>query len=233
MEYPKKTINESFSDPFYAIREIAQNTLEKLKAEREETPGDILDKAHDALRETLDLARRVIQTIDQLRLLKTAKKSSDEFKANSHEAVKRALDIMNEEGALSGITVLKILPRDLMPAPVKPEHLEAVISQTLSYFKFRLEGIRKYGTGMISIEAGEKHSISPENPNLKSFVLRISNNGPEIDQKELPDLFDPICSSAPNGLGIYLCRKIADYYSGTLRVETGSQSTVFQYEFPV
>lgn len=232
MEYGNKSIDPNGLDPLHAIRYIAQNTLENFHPGGRVTPNDILNKAHSALSETLHQATRVIQIIDHLRALKPGRKQHEKACAVTQDAVQHVLDMMQDEAPLSGITVLKILPGDLSPAPLRPADLEAVLSQTIFYYRSRLESIQKCGTGMINIEAGEKNYISSENSGQKRFILRVSHNGPEIDRKDLPDLFDAFCSSAPNGLGLYLCRKITDYYGGTIQVETNSRATIFQFEFP-
>lgn len=227
--HPRNTADSGFFDPLYVIKEIAENTLHKLRTENQDA-HELLAKANAALSETMQQVSRVIQMIDHLRSLGSGpRKNALPPASGIHDCVHNVLRAMQYEFPLSNITVLKILPHDLLPAPIAREHLETILFQLIYQARERI--LKENRPGIISIEAAEKICLSPENQSQRRFQLRVSNNGPELSKEELPHVFDPFSGSA-GSFGLYVTKKITDYYSGTISVETSGKTTSFNLEFP-
>jgi signal transduction histidine kinase len=91
----------------------------------------------------------------------------------------------------------------------------------------------QYGSGTVHVKAtGDGQQI----------VLAVSNEGSPIPARALPTLFDPLTRADPSndsgrassgvGLGLYICRCIAQAHHGTIGVESDEHATVFTAKFP-
>ncbi|SDR54186.1 Histidine kinase-, DNA gyrase B-, and HSP90-like ATPase [Paraburkholderia fungorum] len=74
------------------------------------------------------------------------------------------------------------------------------------------------------------------------IVLAVSNEGSPIPETALPTIFDPLTRAGPSagpkrvtsgvGLGLYICRCIANAHHGTVSVDSQANETVFTIEIP-
>ncbi|MBR8141805.1 sensor histidine kinase [Burkholderia vietnamiensis] len=90
----------------------------------------------------------------------------------------------------------------------------------------------RYGKGRIAIDAmGRSDDIT----------IAVFNEGNPIPPEALPTLFDPLTRgrlsnengvSSGIGLGLYICRCIANAHQGTVRVVSGKQGTTFTVLMP-
>ncbi len=228
----KKPLRKNGLHSLYQIKDIAASCLDQLKKESDSNPRDLLRKANAALSQTMQQARRVIEMIHHFRSLDSPVRSGEDRETSIRDSVFQVLRAMQYEFPLHHITVLKILPHDLPPVSLAPEHLEAVLFQ-LVYNARQAIGA---GEGIITVEAAEKIYLSKENKTSSRLALRVSDTGEKIPEDSLPHLFDPFFTNEEgepaSGLGLYLVKKIMDYYSGTIRVETSPNGTSFYLEFP-
>ncbi len=223
-----KSVDAGFLDPLHLIREVAESAVQKIQEGGASDAKDLLERAHSALSETIEQAGRIIQMIDHLRSLSQTRAGGGAT-ASIHDSTHQVLHAMQYEYPLANITFLKILPHDLMPVPMSPEHLETVLFQLFCHARQR---VMEQKGAIITLEAAEKIYLTPENPSQKRFALRLSNSGPEIDSRELPHLFDPFLSADKTGFGLYLVRKIVEHYKGVIQVETQGRGTSFYLEIP-
>ncbi len=223
-----KATDAGFLDPLYLIREIAENTLQKIQSQNTSDAREILLRASKALSETVEQAGRIIQMIDHLRSLSRSRPGADTT-ASIHDCTHQVLRAMQYEYPLKNITFLKILPHDLSPVAMSPQHLETVLFQLICHARQRVQGQK---SGILTLEAAEKIYLTPENSSQKRFTLRLSNSGPEIDAKDMPHLFDPFLSPDKHGFGLYLVRKIVEHYNGIIQVETHTRGTSLYLEIP-
>jgi len=90
----------------------------------------------------------------------------------------------------------------------------------------------QHGSGAIRVTAAG---------NGEQITFAVTNGGAPIPASALPTLFDPLtrvpstdqkrCSPGM-GLGLYICRCIADAHNGTIAVASGDSGTVFTVKIP-
>lgn len=78
--------------------------------------------------------------------------------------------------------------------------------------------------------------------NISSYVIRLSDNGPGIEQSFIPYLFERFAQheskigkpSSGLGIGLFLVKTIIDLHEGTIEVESPGlgQGTTFEIRFP-
>lgn len=234
MDSQNSTIGSGFIDPLFRIQAMAERALRSLPspAINSLNADELLSNASKALNETVQQATHILQVIDHLRSMGHAPKTGirTDSTAPVQACVAGVLQAMHAEYPLENIVVLKILPNDLFPAPLSHSYLETVLFQLIYNARERILQTEK--SGMISIEAAEKVCLTPENSSQRWFILRISDNGPEISRDDLTHVFDPLLRFTPNCFGLYIAKKIVDHHYGTMRVETSSRNTVFHIELP-
>lgn len=90
----------------------------------------------------------------------------------------------------------------------------------------------RYGTGRIVVDATGHHD---------HITVSVYNEGNPIPQEALPTLFDPLIrghlsnesgGSTGIGLGLYICRCIANAHQGTITVASAEQGTTFAVRMP-
>jgi signal transduction histidine kinase len=72
-------------------------------------------------------------------------------------------------------------------------------------------------------------------PNTNLLVLRVSDNGPGIDMRDLPHVFDPFFTtkSAGTGLGLSIVRQIVERHGGRVSVDSApGQGATFTVSLP-
>jgi signal transduction histidine kinase len=90
----------------------------------------------------------------------------------------------------------------------------------------------RYGTGSVVVQAGRVGGL---------MTLVVSNEGNPIPNHALPTLFDPLTRAGPPdrrgtaagmGLGLYICRCIANSHGGTIDVTSSKNGTRFSVCLP-
>lgn len=90
----------------------------------------------------------------------------------------------------------------------------------------------RYGSGRIVVEAGADHG---------QMTIAVSNAGNPIPASAIPTLFDPLMranrpdrtgTAAGMGLGLFICRCIAQAHHGTIDVQSSERGTTFTVQIP-
>ncbi|MCO5397631.1 sensor histidine kinase [Ralstonia soli] len=90
----------------------------------------------------------------------------------------------------------------------------------------------RYGAGPIVVEARADH---------EQMTIVVSNEGNPIPKSAFPTLFDPLTratlpdrsgAAAGMGLGLYICRSIAQAHHGTITVQSSERGTTFTVQIP-
>lgn len=153
--------------------------------------------------------------------------SSDPLPLQDRDIVGLVSDLCEKAGGLApllGLELRFVCPMERHICAVAPDALEQMVYQLLSNaFKFTPAG------GTVTVELRVKH---------KQVLLSVADTGPGIPEERLPTLFDrylhggqPDAPSHGLGLGLPLCRRVAEGHGGTLmaesRVGEGSKFTLF------
>ena len=236
----KADINHSEEVGDALIESVAQSFQEEIyqhfSKSKKSSSEQVKKMAGTALTETLDTAKKIMEMIHHFRVLgeDDSQTKAAPGKASIYDSVYQVLRAMQYEFPLVNITVLKILPNDLPDVATPKEHLEALLFQLVNRARASLIGKEK---GIITIEAAEHVSLSPENKSAHRFILRVSDTGPSVAQQNIPQLLDPFAALEKQGesvgFGLYLVNRIVELNNGMIRVESSDRGTTFRVEFPI
>jgi len=113
---------------------------------------------------------------------------------------------------------------DLKNIPIEPWNLCKVLANIIDNSITALAEVEHEKS--IRVEIGEDQ---------QNYMFFIHNNGPEIPQKHLDDIFKKGFSTKneeEHGMGLYIVSKIIREAGGTVQVDSSSDKTSFQIEIP-
>lgn len=111
----------------------------------------------------------------------------------------------------------------VIPPPIKGDHIE--LEQIFTNLFLNAIDVMSHG-GHLAIEISEREGI---------VIVKVGDSGGGIDDKVLPDIFEPFFSTKVHGtgMGLPVVRRIVRMYEGDIVVESSSSAgTVFRLEFP-
>jgi len=111
----------------------------------------------------------------------------------------------------------------VVPSPIKGDHVE--LEQIFTNLFLNAMDEMTHG-GRLVIEISEREGI---------VVVKVGDSGGGIDDKILPNIFEPFFSTKVHGtgMGLPVVRRIVRMYEGSIVVESSSpEGTVFRLEFP-
>ncbi len=159
-------------------------------------------------------------------------KAEPHFYCRLQDSVQEVLHAMSYELSFTNVTILKIIPHDLVPVRIPSEHLDMILFQLIDNARRTLRG----QAGIITIEAQDETVNSPEHATGRALRLRVSDTGPGLPIADLPYLFEPFYPGTrehSSGLGLFTVKKIAELHSGSIRVESSTRGTSFFLDLPV
>jgi signal transduction histidine kinase len=140
------------------------------------------------------------------------------------EVAHRLIDLVGADARQKNIDIESTLPEKVALVTGDLDQLAQVA------LNIAVNGIKAIGEkdGKLNIVVG----IKDHNGKKMSF-LRIENNGPKINTKELEHLFDPFHSSTGgSGLGLSISARIADQHDGYIEVGEGELGVAFTLYLP-
>jgi two-component system NtrC family sensor kinase len=70
-----------------------------------------------------------------------------------------------------------------------------------------------------------------------SYIIKVSNDGPEIPSHVIPKIFDPFFTTKERGmgtgLGLNIIKKIIEHHQGNIHCESSPEMTTFTVTFPI
>lgn len=115
---------------------------------------------------------------------------------------------LQQEAADQRVTIEVTLPPYHVRATTVADH---IVQLLLNLIKNAIQAMPDGGT--LAIQLGQRHDTA---------CITVSDNGIGIPAEHLPHIFEPFWTSKANGtgLGLALCRKVADEHGGSLTVES-------------
>jgi C4-dicarboxylate-specific signal transduction histidine kinase len=184
-----------------------------------------LDEARQALGRIVETSHRAGDVVDRIgALVKKAPQRKDRLDIN--EVIRDVIDITRGEAAKTGVSVQTDLADGLVFIHGDRVQLQQVI---LNLVINAIEAMRD------AAEAPRELLITtgPAEPN--GVLVAVRDSGPGLAPAMINTLFEPFCTSKPNGLGLGLsiCWSIVDAHGGRLWAEVNEPcGAVFQFALP-
>jgi len=165
-----------------------------------------------------DRASRVVQA------LKTYVHTSEvslEKSFNLHEQIDSVLILFTHD-IRRGIEVKNDIDKDVFIV-ADPDQMAQVWTNLVSN---AIHAIHENGNIIFTSEKSNSH-----------YIIRVSNDGPEIPSHVIPKIFDPFFTTKERGmgtgLGLNIIKKIIEHHQGNIHCESSPEMTTFTVTFPI
>lgn len=214
-------IAHEINQPLAAILSNAQAALRFLKRD----PQD-LEEVKAALRDIVSDDKRAGAMVQSIRNI-AGKYDLKREKIDLNEIVREILNLIKSEALDRRIFLSENLPPDIPPVYGDRIQIQQVI---LNLVMNALEALKGHDVAKPEI------IISIRFKENKDVILGVSDSGPGIEPDQLNAIFDPFQTTKKEGLGIGLsiCRKIADGHGGQLWAENRPEGgATFYFTLPI
>ena len=168
------------------------------------------DEIRDICERVAQQARRAGAVVSRLRKLA---RHGNEIKARHriNPVVQNVLMLFEHDIRQSHITLKTDIARNLPEVFIDDIQIQQVL---VNLIKNSIDALREAGTPdpeiLITAESTERE-----------ILVKVTDNGPGVDEELRPRLFEPFFTSKPHGvgLGLSICRNIAIAHGGNLRHE--------------
>jgi signal transduction histidine kinase len=184
-----------------------------------------LEEVRKALNGIVKESKRAGDVTDRIRaLLKKAPPQKDRFEING--AIREVIELTHTEVVKNAISLRTELADCLLIVQGDRVQLQQVILNLIINAIEAMGGVSE-GTRELLIGTGKDGS--------SSVLVRIGDSGPGLAAATLERLFQPFCTTKPNGLGLGLsiCHSIVEAHGGRLWVTTNlPRGAIFQFTLP-
>jgi C4-dicarboxylate-specific signal transduction histidine kinase len=184
-----------------------------------------LEEVRKALNGIVKESKRAGDVTDRIRaLIKKAPPRKDRFEING--AIREVIELTHTEVVKNAISLRTELADCLLIVQGDRVQLQQVILNLIINAIEAMGGVSE-GTRELLIGTGKDGS--------SSVLVRIGDSGPGLEAATLERLFQPFCTTKPNGLGLGLsiCHSIVEAHGGRLWVTTNVPSgAIFQFTLP-
>jgi len=188
--------------------------------------GADLDSMLAIMRKMGDQAMRAAEVIKRLRMLVRKGKGKRTWQ-DLHELVRSAIHLVESDLVDPDISLLVEQDADLPEVQVDPIQIEQVI---LNLIRNAVDAVRAR-SGDTNREIRIATRLQPP----ETIELRVSDNGPGMDARQVDHLFDEFFTTKEQGLGLGLSisRSIIEAHGGTLWLgDTSPAGTTFCFTLP-
>ncbi|MHB8127950.1 MAG: sensor histidine kinase [Mobilitalea sp.] len=213
---------------YFALRDRNDNLAESMK-NMEDLNTKMRAQRHDYLNhfqviyglmelEEYEEAKKYINPV-----FKDIMKVSKALKT-AQPAVNALLQAKLEVTEKKGIDLFLVIRSDLRDIPMEAWNLCKVLANIIDNSITALSEVEKEKS--IHIEIGEDQN---------NYTFLIRNNGPEIPENKLSDIFKQGFSTKKeqeHGMGLYIVSKIVREAGGTIQVSSSAEKTCFKFEIP-
>ncbi|WP_062197579.1 histidine kinase N-terminal domain-containing protein [Massilibacterium senegalense] len=203
-----------FRNPLTAVKGFVQLLEQQVTDETTEKYFEIINRELDKLQ----------GKINQFLYFSKIEGITEEKKSFQLEpAIKEMIDLLYPRIVEEKIVVTKQMEQDLYVCGVE-EQLKQVILNILNNAVDELKMTKKQEKN-IHITATSKDEC---------VELCISNNGPQIPQHIIDNIFSPFVSTKQlgTGIGLSVCKKIIDLHDGRVEVYSSEEKTGFLIQLP-
>jgi len=186
-----------------------------------------LNRAKTALRQTMNQANKILETIKYFRSFHARPCEVQDTGSSIYESVNQVLHAMSYEYPFRKITLVKMIPKDMPRILISREHLDTIFFQLV----FQARRAIGEGSGIITIEAREEIYLSPGSVSVKYFEIRVADTGgsPSDDSSPWPELSDS--DESERGLGFYVAKRLVELNKGTFRADNQRRGNAFFIKF--
>lgn len=189
-----------------------------------------LDDLHDranASKDDREMIKKAIAEIERVEklisaLLNYSSPTRADFRMAELEMVLHdTLLLMKRQGQKYGVEI-QISNHEIQPFYFDPEKIKQAL---LNLVKNSIEAMTNGGKISISSSLNKDYAI-----------IKISDNGPGINKKDLPQIFEPFFTrkGAGTGLGLSITQRIMEEHHGKVEVESSpGQGTTFTLKLPI
>jgi signal transduction histidine kinase len=204
-----------------AVLHELNNPLHALRLLLDELGREHGDEAHaDLVRRAHSQAERMLTQLERLRSLR----GMSEPQLESVDLEDVIASITSDAHALAAEEGLGVRLRTERPvtALVDPAYVRTIVENLVDN---SLHALRQQGQGLITVELGAENERA---------IVRVSDDGPELDARARTQLFEPLSSTKENGLGLGLAiaRALARAMGGELLLEP-TLPKAFRLELPL
>jgi signal transduction histidine kinase len=214
------SIAHEVKQPITATRIDAQAALRWL----DQKPPD-LEEVRQALNSIVKDSNRASEVVERIRaLIKKAPPQKDRFEINA--AIREVIELTHTEVVKNSISLRTELADGLLIVQGDRVQLQQVILNLIINAIEAMSGVS---------EGKRELLIGTGNDESRSVLVRIGDSGPGLAAATLERLFQPFCTTKPNGLGLGLsiCRSIVEAHGGRLWVTTNAPcGAIFQFTLP-
>jgi C4-dicarboxylate-specific signal transduction histidine kinase len=184
-----------------------------------------LEEVRQALNSIVKDGNRASEVIDRIRaLIKKAPPRKDRIEINA--AIHEVIELTHTEVVRNTISLRTELADCLLIVQGDRIQLQQVMLNLIINAIEAMSGVSDR-TRELLIGTGKDGS--------HSVLVRIGDSGPGLAAATLEHLFEPFCTTKPNGLGLGLsiCRSIVEAHGGQLSVTTNAPcGAIFQFTLP-
>jgi signal transduction histidine kinase len=140
---------------------------------------------------------------------------------NLHEQIDSVLILFTHD-IRRGIEVKNDIDKDIFIV-ADPDQIAQVWTNLVSN---AIHAIHENGNIIFTSEKNNSH-----------FIIKISNDGPEIPADVIPKIFDPFFTTKERGmgtgLGLNIIKKIIEHHQGDIQCQSSPEMTTFTVSFPI
>jgi C4-dicarboxylate-specific signal transduction histidine kinase len=185
-----------------------------------------LDFIRDIVRKMGDQAMRAAEVIKTLRML-VRKSEGERTWQDPHELVQTAIRFVEPELVAPGIAIVVEHDADLPEVQVDPIQIEQVV---MNLVRNAVDAVRTSAN-----LTGREIRVATRLASPTMVAVRVTDNGPGIDSRQVDHLFDEFFTTKEHGLGLGLSisRSIVESHGGTLWMDSTSPAgTTFCFTLP-
>jgi signal transduction histidine kinase len=171
---------------------------------------------------TIELAAdRASKVVQALKTYVHTSEVSLEKSFNLHEQIDSVLILFTHD-IRRGIEVKNDIDKDVFIV-ADPDQIAQVWTNLVSN---AIHAIHENGNIIFTSEKSNSH-----------YIIRVSNDGPEIPSHVIPKIFDPFFTTKERGmgtgLGLNIIKKIIEHHQGNIHCESSPGMTTFTVTFPI